>query len=715
MPRLIALGCMVLGLTLAMPAHADSGYELWLRYRPLSGARRTAVASHARAIVRGAPSPTLDAADEELSRAMRGMLGTALQDARAATIDGALVIGTPRSLPLIKALGLPLGTLGRDGYLIRSMRIGGHAVTVIAGNDDVGVLYGSFAWLRIVQTGASLDHLAIASSPKLKLRVLDHWDNIDGTVGRGYAGKSIWDWWTLPAWGKQRYTDYARADASIGINGAVLNNVNASAQMLTHRYLVKVAKLAAMFRPYGVKVYLSAKFSAPVEIGGLKTADPLNPAVRAWWNGKADEIYALIPDFGGFVVKANSEGQPGPQDYGRSHADGANMMAAALAPHGGIVMWRAFVYAHGNAVGDRTAQAYDQFKPLDGKFADNVLVQVKNGPIDFQPREPFSPLFDAMPQTPLMMEFQITKEYLGFATHLVYLGALFQETLEADTGGGKTVADVIEDRAHPDRLTGMAGVANTGTDLDWTGGVFNQANWYAFGRLAWDPQADARAIARDWAAMTFSTDPAFIEPVADMMMTSREAVVNYMTPLGLAHQMVPAAHYGPAPWVDDRAHLSSSSVYYSGVSHDGIGFDRTASGSDQIVQYAPSARAPFADPAAAGGRYLLWFHHEPWTFRVASGETLWASLVGHYDLGVAQVAGMQRTWARLRGYVDPQRFGQVTSFLAVQHAEAAWWRDASVAYFQSVSGLPLPAGVAAPAHDLRYYEAVHVPDVPGQD
>src|SRR5947209_5485741 len=437
-------------------------------------------------------SASIDAAREELRRGLGAMLGRPLAMSNAVGA-GAIVIGTPQSSPVIANLKLPL--TGDEGFVVRGERIAGHPVTVIAANRDIGVLYGAFAYLRLLQTRQPIQRLELRDSPKLKLRMLDHWDNLDRTVERGYAGSSIWDWQKLPDWGDPRYTDYARANASVGINGTVLNNVNASADILTEPYLRKAAALADIFRPYGIRVYLSARFSAPIEIGGLKTADPLDPAVRAWWAARIDEIYRLIPDFGGFLVKANSEGQPGPQDYHRTHAEGADMFADALSPHGGTVIWRAFVYS-ATANEDRAKQAYDEFHPLDGKFRPNVILQVKNGPIDFQPREPFHPLFGQMPRTPVMLEGQITKEYLGFATHLVYLGTLWEEVLRADTCSPKCGTPV----AHT--LSGMAGVANIGTDRNWSGSQFNQANWYAFGRLAWNPDLSARAIAEEWTRMT---------------------------------------------------------------------------------------------------------------------------------------------------------------------------------------------------------------------
>ncbi len=617
--------------------------------------------------------------------------------------------------PLVRALGLPLAGLGREGYLIREVGIGGRPTVVVAANDGAGVLYGTFALIRRMQGGETLDRIALRSAPEVGLRVLDHWDNLDRRVERGYAGQSIWDWWRLPGDRDPRYTDYARANASVGINGAVLNNVNAHADSLTAPYVAKAAAVADALRPWGMKVYLSARFSAPIEIGGLKTADPLDPAVAAWWRAKADEIYRAIPDFGGFLVKANSEGQPGPRDYRRSHADGANMLAAAVAPHGGVVMWRAFVYAETDPE-DRAKQAWTEFEPLDGRFAANVIVQVKNGPIDFQPREPFHPLFGAMPKTPLMVEFQITKEYLGFATHLAYLGPLFAETLASDTyarGQGSTVAKVIDGTLGGHRLTGMAGVANIGSDRDWAGSIFDQANWYAFGRLAWSPGARADAIAADWARATFTADPRFVEPAVAMMMRSREAVVDYMTPLGLAHLMATGHHYGPGPWVADLARPEWNPVYYHRADANGIGFDRTRTGSDAVAQYAPPVARRFADPSKIDERELLWFHHLPWDHRMKDGATLWDTLVRRYDRGVAEVAAMRASWAGLERFVDPERHRRTADLLRIQHEEARWWRDASVAYFASLSRRPLPAGSPPPAHPLDWYKAQSFPWAPG--
>ncbi|MGC5797386.1 alpha-glucuronidase family glycosyl hydrolase [Sphingomonas sp. NFX23] len=695
--KFVLLFGAAIGLT--GPAQAEDGYDLWLRY-PASA---TTGARGAPTIEARGDTPTLKVAAAELRRGV-GLFGTSTLPILLATTND----------PDVAALRLPLAALGDEGYRVGHVTLGSRRVLLVTANTDRGVLYGSFALLRHLQTGGSLDRIALTSSPRVKLRVLNHWDNLDGVVERGYAGASLWDWWTLPDFRDPRYTDYARANASIGINGTVLNNVNAKAESLTAPYIAKAAALADVFRPYGIKVYLSARFSAPIELGGLKTADPLDPQVAAWWKAKADEIYRSIPDFGGFLIKANSEGQPGPRDYHRSHADGANMLAAAVAPHGGIVMWRAFVYAETDP-DDRAKQAYTEFKPLDGKFARNVIVQVKNGAIDFQPREPFHPLFGAMPKTPLMIEFQITKEYLGFATHLAYLGPLFAETLGSQTmrTPGETVAKVVDGSVEGHRLTGMAGVANIGRDRDWAGSTFNQANWYAFGRMAWDPTLGAAPVAREWAAMTFAPSPVVVDPVVAMMMGSREAVVDYMTPLGLAHVMATGHHYGPGPWVADLKRPEWNPVYYHRADKAGIGFDRTKTGSNAVTQYAPELARKLADPATTPERDLLWFHHVPWTYRTTSGRSVWAEMVHDYDAGVGYVAGMRRQWDGVKTEVDAERWAKTATYLAVQEREARWWRDASLAYWMSVNGLPLPAGAAAPAHDLAWYKAQRFPYAPG--
>jgi alpha-glucuronidase len=688
------------------PGLAEDGYQLWLRYVRIGDETlRQRYLEQLRALHLEATSPTLEIVQEELRRGLQGLLGTSIPSVDRVE-EGVLLVGTPASCPTIAALGLEaeLQALGDEGFMIRTMTVEGHRATVLAAAKDVGVLYGAFHLLRLLQTHRPIDSLNVREAPRVRLRVLNHWDNLDRTVERGYAGFSLWDWFKLPDYIDPRYRDYARANASLGINGTVLTNVNADARVLLPEFLEKVAALAEVFRPYGIRVYLTARFSAPIEIGGLDTADPLDPDVRAWWRDKVAEIYRYIPDFGGFLVKANSEGQPGPQDYGRTHADGANMLAEALAPYGGVVMWRAFVYAP--EAEDRVKQAYDEFVPLDGRFRANVLIQVKNGPLDFQPREPFHPLFGAMPRTPLMMEFQITKEYLGFSTHLAYLGTLWEEVLQADTyarGEGSTVARVIDGSLFGRELTGMAGVANIGTDRNWCGSIFDQANWYAFGRLAWNPDLRADSIAEEWIRMTFTNDPRFVAPVKQMMLASREAVVNYMTPLGLAHLMGPGHHYGPAPWFDQAPRPDWNNTYYHRADTLGIGFDRTATGSNAVAQYFSPLREIFGSLERCPEKYLLWFHHVPWDYRMRSGRTLWEELVDHYYRGVETVRRWQPLWESLRAFVDPERFEQIATLLRIQEKEAVWWRDACVLYFQTFSRRPIPAGYERPVHTLDYY------------
>jgi len=721
-------GGLLFGILSAMSAQAaeDDGYRLWLRYPALPAPAAERLQARAAAIVSlGPDSPTLRAAREELQRGLGGLCGR-VPALAAAPRSGSIVLARAAALPPALAASLPLRSLGPEGYLVRRTVLHGADVTLIAANSDIGLLYGSFAWLRALQAGGDgadpVAAPALTAQPALPRRLLNHWDNLDRSVERGYAGESIWNWWELPHVVDPRYTDYARANASLGINGAVLNNVNARAEVLGAPFIAKAAAVADVLRPYGIRVYLSVRWSTPLELRETRSADPLDPEVAAWWRRKTDEIYRAIPDFGGFLVKANSEGQPGPQDYRRSHADGANMLARALAPHDGVVMWRAFVYnpASGTArAQDRAAQAFDQFAPLDGKFERNVIVQVKNGPIDFQPREPVHPLFGAMPRTTLMIEFQLTKEYLGFATHLAYLGPLFEEALDFDTrAGGRalSVARVVAG-AQEGRIGGIAGVANIGGSRNWTGSDFDQANWYAFGRLAWDPQLGSAAIAREWAAQTWARAGAAAQPVSEavagMMMRSREAVVDYMTPLGLHHLMGSGHHHGPAPWVDNLERPDWNPVYYHRAGRDGIGFDRGPGGSNAVAQYAPELARRFQDPATTPPQLLLWFHHLPWTHRMSSGRTLWEELVVRYDHGLAQAQALRAEWENLRQLMDARRGADVAQRLARQEAEARWWRDACLAYFARVSGQALPPGTRAPDHPLEYYQALHFPYAPG--
>jgi alpha-glucuronidase len=693
---------------------AEDGYRLWLRYDKITNSQVAAqYIKTISAIQFAGNSPTLNIAKEELLNGLTGLLGKKI----STDTDAGILVGTPVNSAIIRATisANELTFLGKEGFIIRTIKTALKNKIIITANTDIGVLYGVFHFLRLLQTHQNILQLSITSVPKIQTRILNHWDNLNRTVERGYAGMSIWDWHKLPGYIDQRYTDYARANASIGINATVLTNVNANALILTTTYLEKVSALANVFRPYGIKIYLTARFSAPIEIGKLKTADPLDTEVREWWKKKIDTIYQYIPDFGGFLVKANSEGQPGPQNYGRNHADGANMLADAVALHGGIVMWRAFVYSN-ETPQDRFRQAYNEFKPLDGKFKKNVLVQVKNGPIDFMPREPFHPLFGAMPQTPLIMEFQITQEYLGQATHLVYEAPLFKECFDADTyakGKGSTVSRIIDGSLGNHKISGIAGVANIGADRNWTGHPFAQANWYALGRLAWDYTLSSEQIADEWIRQSFTNDEKFVTATKKIMLSSRETLVNYMNPLGLHHIMGTSHHYGPAPWISNAGRADWNPVYYHKADSVGIGFDRTVSGSNALEQYAPEVRRQWENINTTADEYLLWFHHVPWVYKMKSGRNLWDELCYKYNLGVADLRQMQKTWNNLKGLIDKERFEQVKMLLHIQEKEAVWWRDACLSYFQTFSKMPISANYEQPAHSLEYYKSLKFPFAPG--
>lgn len=697
---------------------AEDGYRLWMRYDKITDSKR--LSQYRTAIVNPlvlGESATTAVTQEELSKGLSGLLGKTYNSNFNSIGNSTLICGTPDQSSEVNSLAskLKLEQAGKEGYVISTQIHSGKKRIFIAANTDVGVLYGVFHFLRILQTQQSIENFNIHSAPRLQLRLLNHWDNLNRTVERGYAGFSLWNWHTLPGYLDPRYKDYARANASIGINGTVLTNVNANAIILSPAYLQKVKALADVFRPYGIKVYLTARFSAPIEAGGLKTADPLNEEVQQWWNEKAKEIYSLIPDFGGFLVKANSEGQPGPQDYKRTHADGANMLADAVAPFKGIVIWRAFVYAAENPV-DRHKQAYDDFVALDGKFRSNVMVQVKNGAIDFMPREPFHPLFGAMPKTPLMMEFQVTQEYLGQGTNLVYLAPLFKEVLESDTyskGKGSTVSKVIDGSLDNHTLNGMAGVANIGNDINWCGHPFAQANWYALGRLGWDYNLSSEQIADEWLRMTYTSDQSFLQSAKRIMLRSREIMVDYMNPVGLHHIMGTGHHYGPAPWVSNLNRPEWNPVYYHKADSIGIGFNRTASGSNAIAQYFPDARKQWENINTCAEKYLLWFHHVPWTYKMKSGKTLWNELCHRYYSGTDSVIWMRDQWLKQKNKVDEQRFKQVKMLLEVQIEEAKWWRNACLLYFQTFSKMPIPSGYEQPDKTLDYYKSLRFPFAPG--
>ena len=580
--------------------------------------------------------------------------------------------------------------MARDGYTIKSQ---GEKI-VISASSDAGLLYGAYHLLRLQQTGNSCSNLDIKEQPFYDLRILNHWDNPNGTVERGFAGKSIF---LNPD--PQRMQMYGRANASVGINGTVLNNVNAKPEALSTEHLQKAKSIADQLRPYGIRVYLSINFASPIKLGGLKTADPLDASVISWWKDKVNEIYRLIPDFGGFLVKANSEGEPGPQDFGRTHADGANMLANALRPHKGIVMWRAFVYDPKSS--DRANQAYLEFMPFDGQFADNVIIQIKNGPVDFQPREPYSPLFTAMQKTPMMVEFQITQEYLGAANHLVYLAPMWREFFSF---------------VKPERLKAMAGVANIGDDTNWCGHHFAQSNWYAFGRLAWNPSLTSEQIADEWLRQTFdksakpsnskataslSSEKTLYAQLLKVMLDSREACVSYMMPLGLHHIFAGGHHYGPEPWYSPRGVRADwTPPYYHRADSIGLGFDRTLTGSANVQQYPESLCSLYNDINTCPENLLAWFHHVPWDFRMKSGRTFWDELCHKYDDGLHQARHFLAVWDAMQPYIDTQRFDEVQHKLRIQALDAVWWRDACLLYFQTFSHRPIPQDVEHPVHNL---------------
>lgn len=686
---------------------AEDGYELWLRYKPVEN--KNLISSYRslfKQITVYGNSATTVIIKNELTKASQAMFGQTPSFIPSAEKTAGLVIGSGT-----KKIN---DNLGPEGFSIHSSTGNGKPVLYINANTDIGLLYGMFHLLRLIQTEQSIAKLNITSVPKLKLRMLNHWDNLNRSVERGYAGFSIWNWHTLPGLIDKRYIDYARANASIGINAVSLTNVNANAIILTKPYLEKVKALADVFRLYGIKVFLTARFSAPIEIGKISTADPLNDSVKHWWKEKVSEIYNLIPDFGGFLVKANSEGQPGPQDYKRTHADGANMLADAVKGFAGTIIWRAFVYS--SSANDRFKQAYEEFKPLDGKFRPNVLVQVKNGPIDFQPREPFSPLFGSMHHTPLMMEFQLTQEYLGQGTHLVYEAPMFKEVLNDDTyskGKGSTVAKVIDGSLNNFSQNGMAGVSNIGNDINWCSHPFAQANWYTLGRLSWDHTLSSEQIADEWIHQTFTHDKKVIATLKNIMMNSHEALVNYMTPIGLTHIMYNGHHYGPMPWGNTLNRPDWNPVYYHKADSNGIGFDRTTKGTNALSQYSVEVQNKFNDINKCPDEYLLWFHHAPWDHKMRSGRTVWDELCYKYNTGVDSVRSFIRQWTSVKKYIDKDRFDHVSQLLNIQLSDAIWWRNACLLYFQTFSKKPIPSQYEKPDKTLDYYRSIRILYAPG--
>ena len=643
MKKQIIISALLLLLTGWSTAYAEDGSQLWLRFDTVS-------------------KPAT----------ITGVKSTAMTELQTYWKGGPVLLKRKKGLT-------------NDSYTITSQK----GKTVISAANDSGLLYGAYHLLRLQQTGQSCDNLDISEQPAYDLRILNHWDNPNGTVERGFAGKSIF---LNPD--PERMKIYARANASVGINGTVLNNVNAKPEALSTESLQKAKSIADQLRPYGIRVYLSINFASPIKVGGLKTADPLDADVIRWWKEKVNEIYKLIPDFGGFLVKANSEGEPGPQDFGRTHADGANMLANALKPHKGIVMWRAFVYAPQSP--DRANQAYLEFMPLDGQFADNVIIQIKNGPVDFQPREPYSPLFTAMQKTQMMVEFQITQEYLGAANHLVYLAPMWQEFFSF---------------VKPGSLKAMAGVANIGDNTNWGGHHFAQANWYAFGRLAWNPSLTSEQIAEEWLGQTFSLGSAVANSqLLNMMLASREACVSYMMPLGIHHIFAGNHHYGPEPWYAPRGVRADwTPPYYHKADSIGLGFDRTLTGSANVKQYPDELCRLYNDINTCPENLLAWFHHVPWDHKMKSGRTFWDELCHKYDDGVHEARRFLAIWDAIQPYVDAQRFEEMQRKLRIQARDSEWWRDACLLYFQTFSKRPIPQDVEHPVHNLDEMMRFRIP------
>lgn len=634
---------MLMAAIAVLPVYADDGSKLWLRME--RNTTPATVKSHDN-------SMQAKVAGRELENYWHGKHVELRRDRSLPDNDGFRIVSSA----------------DKKGVTIKARR-------------SAGLLYGAYELLRLQATGRGIHNVSTASEPTFNLRMLNHWDNLDGSIERGYAGQSIWKWdeidgryGTMSISLRERLTLYCRANASLGINASVLNNVNASPQMLSPEYIAKVKVIADLFRQYNIRVFLSVNFASPMALGKLQTADPLDAGVRLWWRNKAKEIYREIPDFGGFLVKANSEGQPGPGDYKRTHAEGANMLADALAPHRGTVIWRSFVY--GNHKGeDRVMQAVTEFKPCDGEFAPNVLLQSKNGPLDFQPREPYAPIFDQMKHTPMMAEVQITQEYLGQSKHLVYLAPMWTEFFGF---------------VSPKGLKGISGVANIGDDTDWCGHQFSQANWYAFGRLAWNASLTPDSIATEWIEQTFTSNKALLQPVKQMMLTSREASVDYMMPYGLHHIFKADHHYGPEPdGFYPHYPIEWCPVYYHKADSTGIGFDRSSTGSNAVSQYREPYATEYNSLSTCPEEYLLWFHHVPWTYRMKNGQTLWNNLCAAYNHGVSMVEGYVKTWKAMQPYVDEQRFKEVSDRLQIQSKDAREWRDVCLGYFQRFSHLPI--------------------------
>jgi alpha-glucuronidase len=697
---LLAFFCLVV----VGAVKADDGYRLWLKYDVITNEiLLKEYKDKIQAVKIEGKSATIQIAKKELTAGLNGLLDTDIPQVNKLQAEGNIIVGTLENIQLPENTGIEskVAKVGDEGFVISNAKVNGNKAIVITANNDIGVLYGVFHFLKLLQTHTDISSLDIVSSPKMKLRMLNHWDMLNRT--HEYTGLlAIWDWHTLPTHIKPRYVDYARANASIGINATSLNCVDADYRFLLKENLLKIKALADLFRPYGIKMFMSPNFNAPMIIGGLETADPNDPKVAAWWQNKVKEIYELIPDFAGFLVKANSEDEPGPGDFGKTQAEGANMYARILKPYNGIVIWRTFVYEY--APEDRAREAYDIFKPLDEIFEENVILQVKNGPLDFSPREPFSPLFGATPNTPLTMEVDIGMGGVGKDIALAFMAPMWREALLADTyakGEGSIVANVIDGSLYDYEISGMAGVANVYLERNWTGNLFSQANWYTFGRLAWDYNITSEQIADEWIRMTFSNDEAIINPIKKIMMDSREHVVNYQDPLGLNMQMGWGGFRGP--WTNNSRHATWNSPYYHRADSIGIGFDRTKTGSNAVEQYFSPVSEQFGSLETCPEKYLLWFHHVPWIYELKSGNTLWDELCIHYHKGVDGVKEMQDVWNSLGGKIAPANYESVKAHLQMQYEEAVHWRDGSILYFQQFSKLPIPEGLVKPEHDLIYY------------
>lgn len=632
---------------------ADNGHGLWLN--PTVKPSKTVI------ITKAQTSPSLDIAKEEIRNGWNGGKVTLVQTNTENKTDEGFTINIKSGKAKIQS------------------------------KSAIGLLYGTYHLLRMQNSGMNVKDTALVEDPQFSVRILDHWDNLDETVERGYAGPSIF--WTPAPEQPQLIKDYARANASIGINAAVLNNVNASVKTLDEEHLAKVKEFADIMRPYGVKVYLSVNFASPMGLGKLDTADPSDSRVQQWWKDKAEEIYGLIPDFGGFLVKANSEGQPGPNDYGRSHSEGANMLARALKPHNGIIMWRSFVYAPNDP--DRAKQAYKEFKPLDGQFDDNVIIQIKNGPVDFQPREPFTPLFGALKNTKEMVEFQVTQEYLGHSNHIVYLAPMWEE---------------FYSYVKPSTLVAASGVSNIGRDINWCGNVMAQSNWYAFGRQSWNPSLSSKEIADEWVKQTLKPQTEKAEnTIVDLMLRSREACVDYMMPMGIHHIFAGDCHYGPQPWMwVPGLRADWQPPYYHKADSIGLGFDRTTKGTDAVSQYPSDFANLVNNIETCPERFLLWFHHVAWNYQLPCGETMWNRLCHHYQHGVEEVREMQKEWNSVEGTIDSEIFSAIKTKLNIQMKDAIWWKDGCLEYFGTFSKLPYPKDVEPTQHSLDELKKVHL-------